>query len=158
MDAVPNLVSVVVLNWNGGEYVRACIDHVLGQSYPEIELIMVDNGSTDGSAAEMERTYQQVTLIRNQRNLGFAGGMNRGIQHAKGAFVLLLNTDAFLASTYVETVLRVMAERPEVGAAGGKIYQYIEGEKTSIIDSVGHLLQKRIAHDFSCRGLEDTVS
>ena len=73
MSVAPNLVSIVILNWNGGEYVRACIDHVLNQTHPAIELIVVDNGSTDGSDDEIERAYCQVTLIRNQENLGFAG-------------------------------------------------------------------------------------
>jgi len=155
MSVAPNLVSIVILNWNGGEYVRDCIDHVLNQTHPAIELIVVDNGSTDGSDDEIERAYRQVTLIRNRENLGFAGGMNRGIEHAAGGFVLLLNMDAFLAPTYIEAAMRALAQRPEVGAVGGKIYQLVDGQKTSIIDSVGHLLQKRIAHDFSLRGLEE---
>jgi GT2 family glycosyltransferase len=154
MNTIPSLVSVVILNWNGGESIRDCIDHVLDQTYPDVELIVIDNGSTDGSAEGVEQAYPRAILIRNQRNLGFAGGMNRGIEYATGEFVLLLNTDAFLAPIYVEAVLCAIAERPRVGAAGGMIYQHVDGEKTAIIDSVGHLLRKRIAHDFSYRGME----
>lgn len=155
MQTIPGLVSVIVLNWNDGTYVCDCIDHVLAQTYPSVEIIVVDNASTDGSADEIARLYNQITLLRNQKNLGFAGGMNRGIEHTAGEFVLLLNTDAFLAPTYIEAVMRALAERPEVGAAGGKIYQLVGGQKTTVIDSVGHLLRKRIAHDFSLRGLEE---
>jgi GT2 family glycosyltransferase len=89
-------VSVIVLNWNGGETTRACLRSLAEIDYPNLSIIVVDNASSDGSADELA-LIGTIDLIRNSTNLGFTGGVNTGIRRAmeRGAdFVWLLNSDA----------------------------------------------------------------
>jgi GT2 family glycosyltransferase len=89
-------VSVVVLNWNGGEATGACLRSLAAMVYPNLSIIVVDNASSDGSADELA-CIETIDLIRNRTNLGFTGGVNAGIRRAmeRGAdYVWLLNSDA----------------------------------------------------------------
>ena len=72
--------SVVVLVWNGIEYLATCLDAVLAQEYPDLEVIVVDNGSTDGSPELVAERFPRVKLIRNERNRGFSAGNNKGLR------------------------------------------------------------------------------
>jgi GT2 family glycosyltransferase len=114
----------VVLNWNGGEDTLRAVESLRG-----VETIVVDNGSTDGSAAEVERRFPQVELIRTGANLGFAGGNNVGIRRAleRGAdWVLLLNNDAVADPGVAAALERAAAARPDAGLLACKLY--LEGD------------------------------
>lgn len=87
-------VSVVVPNWNGVDVIGACLDSLLAQSYLPAEIIVVENGSVDGSADFITTSYPKVKLIKEPINLGFAGGVNVGIKAAKSDYVWLFNNDA----------------------------------------------------------------
>ncbi len=109
----------VVLNWNGGEDTLAAL-----ASLGEVDTICVDNGSTDGSDAEVERRFPQVELIRRGENLGFAGGSNVGIRRAleRGAdWVLLLNNDAVAEPGLPDALERAAAARPDAGLLACKV-------------------------------------
>jgi GT2 family glycosyltransferase len=109
----------VVLNWNGGDETPRALASLAG-----IETICVDNGSTDGSDAEVERRFPEVELIRNGANLGFAGGCNVGIRAAleRGAdWVLLLNDDAVAGPGLAEALERAAAARPDAGVLACKV-------------------------------------
>ena len=110
----------VVLNWNGGDDTLRALESLAG-----IETICVDNGSTDGSDAEVERRFPEVELIRTGENLGFAGGNNAGIRRAleRGAdWVLLLNNDAVAGEGIAGALERAAAARPDAGLLACKIY------------------------------------
>jgi GT2 family glycosyltransferase len=114
-----NLIAVV-LNWNGGEDMPRALASLRG-----IETICVDNGSTDGSDAVVERDFPEVELIRNGANLGFAGGSNVGIRRAleRGAdWVLLLNDDAVAGEGLAEALADAAAARPDAGLLACTIY------------------------------------
>ena len=115
-------VTVVVLNWNGFEDTRRCVESLRRLDYPSLSIIVVDNGSTDDSAARIEAELPEVELIRSERNLGFAGGVNLGIRRAlegDAAYVWLLNNDA-TAEPGTLSALVDEAERDEhVGIVGG---------------------------------------
>lgn len=114
----------VVLNWNGGEDAPRALESLRG-----IEAICVDNGSTDGSDAEVERRFPEVELIRTGANLGFAGGNNAGIRRAleRGAdWVLLLNQDAVAGPGLAAALERAAAARPDAGLLACTIY--VEGD------------------------------
>jgi hypothetical protein len=117
------LVSVVILNWNGGDYLRRCVESVLETDYPRnlIEVIVVDNGSTDGSAKSIKKMYPQVKLIENKRNLGFCVGNNVGIRNASGDLIILLNNDTIVDNAWIKEILK-KAEDPRVGIIGCKLY------------------------------------
>jgi GT2 family glycosyltransferase len=110
----------VVLNWNGGADTPRALESLAG-----IETICVDNGSTDGSDAEVERRFQNVELIRTGANLGFAGGNNVGIRRAlerDADWVLLLNNDAVAGEGIAAALARAAAMRPDAGILACKIY------------------------------------
>jgi GT2 family glycosyltransferase len=131
------LVSIVILNWNGISLLKNCLDSVFNQTYSPIEVITVDNGSTDGSI-EILKDYD-LKLIENNENLGFAKGINIGIRHSKGEYILPLNNDVVLDKNYVSELVKVMENDLQVGSAAGKLIWAGTG---GLIDSAGHSLHK----------------
>lgn len=124
------LVSIIILNWNGLKYIHQCIDGVLKQTYPNIEVLFVDNASTDTSLIECKERYPSFSFIESATNLGFTGGMNLGIKHAKGDFVLLLNTDVYLRNDYVQSCVELMNSNPDVACTAGWEYKWRDFEFT----------------------------
>ena len=127
-------VSVIILNWNGGDYLMRCVDSVMKTDYPGdlLEVIIVDNGSIDGSARLAKKMYPQIKLIENGRNLGFCVGNNIGIKHSSGDIVVLLNNDTIVDRNWIKEILKY-AQDPRVGIIGCKLY--FPG--TKIIQSLG---------------------
>jgi len=128
MDAV---VSIVVVTWNSAAFLPRCLDGITQQTYQDTELIIVDNASGDGPVFPAN-----ATLIRNDRNLGFARAANQGIAVARGDFVLLVNPDAYLTPEYVERLMRAING---AGAATGRLMRARGAaiEPTGAIDSMG---------------------
>lgn len=89
------MVSVIILNYNGKEYLGDCLNSLLGQSYKEFEIILFDNASSDDSLSFISDNYNdsKIRFIRSEKNLGFAGGNNEAIKHASGDLIVLLNND-----------------------------------------------------------------
>jgi GT2 family glycosyltransferase len=121
-------VSVALANWNGAAHIGRCLEAVFGQSHPVGEVVVVDNGSTDGSREWVGQHYPQITLLQNPRNQGFAAGYNRAIAACTRAHVLVLNVDVFLAPDFVEQALPGFARTPAVAAVTGRIFQEGTGE------------------------------
>lgn len=122
---------VVVLNWNGGDLVCATIESALASVPSPAGIILVDNGSTDGSDLVVEHQFPTVTVIRNGINLGFAAGTNIGIRYAleNGADgVLLLNNDAVLADSALTTMCSALLAEPRRGVVVPKIYARAPGQ------------------------------
>ncbi len=113
-------ISVVVLTWNGLAYLPACLESLLAQDYPAFEVIVVDNGSTDGTPQWLAEHFPGVRLICNERNLGFAGGNNAGLRVAKGDLLVLLNNDTEVHAGWLSALAAAFAE-PTVGIAGCKL-------------------------------------
>ena len=111
--------SIVVLCWNGMEFLVACLDAVLDQDYAEFEVIVVDNCSGDGSADFVAGQYPAVRLIRNEYNLGFAGGNNVGIRASTGDVVVLLNQDTVVRPNWLAALAGTFKD-PGIGVAGCK--------------------------------------
>ncbi len=114
-------VSVVILNWNSDDMGADAVDSVAVQTWPEVEIIVVDNASTDDSLDQILARHPDVTVVRNDTNLAFARGMNSGIAVATGTYVLPLNCDATLSPTYVATLVDVLDREPRAAAAGGLV-------------------------------------
>ena len=112
--------SVVVISWNGASRLGGCLDALLAQIGPDDEIIVVDNGSTDSSTALVHQQYPQVRMIENQRNLGFAGGYNVGVQAAQSEYLLLVNQDVVVREGWLEAMLAALAS-PDVGIVGCKL-------------------------------------
>jgi GT2 family glycosyltransferase len=130
-------VYLVVLNWNGKDIVEKCLDSLKKQS-PPVETIVVDNGSTDGSAEIIEKKYPVVHLIKKSKNHGFAGGVNIGIKHAikNGAeAIALFNNDAIADKEWLAGLISTLDSDSKIGIATGKLMQ-LDGNH---IDSTGDL-------------------
>jgi GT2 family glycosyltransferase len=112
--AAPDL-SVVVVNWNGADYLGDCLASAVA---PGREVIVVDNGSSDASEAEVRSFGEDVVWIANGANLGFSTAANRGLRAARGRHVLFLNPDARANEPAIEAASSVIASRPEVGLVG----------------------------------------
>ncbi|MDD3643093.1 MAG: glycosyltransferase family 2 protein [Candidatus Krumholzibacteria bacterium] len=119
-------LAVIVLNWNGAAVIGPCLDSLSRVERPPLSVIVVDNGSTDGSAATVRERYPWAELIENGENLLFAGGNNVGIRRAleRGASaVLLLNNDTEVDPEFAERLLGAFGD-PSTGIAGPRIYYH----------------------------------
>lgn len=121
------LVSVVMINWNRKETVRQVLNRMLCQTYPSYEIIMVDNGSDDGSADMVEREFPQVRLIRLMENAGIKG-YNIALQNASGEFIIIIDSDSFLEDEGITKIVRKFQQYPKLGALGCKVYYYPSGK------------------------------
>ncbi len=133
------LVSVIVVNWNGKAYLGACLTSLCNQTFLDFELIVVDNGSTDGSVEIVRSHFPDCLIIQNTSNYGFARGNNQGIEKAKGRYIVLLNNDAEAESHWLEELVKVAEEDQRIGMLASKIY--LQGGH-KIIDNVGHLIYR----------------
>jgi GT2 family glycosyltransferase len=123
------LVYVMMLNWNDAENSIACLDSVYKLDYANFRVLVVDNGSQDGSVAEICNTFPQVEIVSNKENLGFAGGANVGLQYARQQgtdFVLFINNDTVLAPSMLREMITVAQSQPQAGLLTPKIYYYDE--------------------------------
>lgn len=111
-------LSVIIVNWNGLRYLQECLDSLVLQLPPDAELIVVDNGSTDGSVDFLQHYQPALTLVLLPQNLGFAGGVNAGFRVANGDLLFLLNNDAFVEPNCVSELLAAAEQYPQVGSFG----------------------------------------
>jgi len=126
----------VVVNWNRKELLCACLDSLKRQAEAAFEVIVVDNGSADGSA-EMAAAEFGVRVIRNRENRGFCAANNQGIAAAQGEFVALINNDAEAAEGWLAALHRACSGAPDIGMAASKVLVW---EDPSRIDKAGHLI------------------
>jgi GT2 family glycosyltransferase len=127
-------VSVVIPNWNGERFLRGCLQSLREQTFKAFEVILVDNASTDGSLALVEKEFPEVRVVKLVRNLGLTGGANAGIKAAQGEVIALLNNDAEAHPNWLESLWDALQRHPEAGMAASKILLY---DRRSIINSAG---------------------
>ncbi|MEG1759212.1 MAG: glycosyltransferase family 2 protein [Alistipes sp.] len=118
---MPPLVSIISVNYNGLTLTCALIDSLRAHLTLPFELIVVDNGSRENEAAVLRQKYPEITVLRSDRNLGFAGGNNLGLRVARGEYVFLLNNDTELEEDTLGFLCETLRTRPEVGAVCPKI-------------------------------------
>src|SRR5581483_7112957 len=117
------IVSVIVVSFNGAADLAPCLGSITRQTFPALELLVVDNASVDGSAALAQRDFPRARLIRNEANLGFAAGCNRGIALARGRILFFVNQDAVLHDGCVNAVVSAFETYPDAGIIGCKNYE-----------------------------------
>ncbi|HTQ55255.1 MAG TPA: glycosyltransferase family 2 protein [Bryobacteraceae bacterium] len=135
MTPAPPEISVAVVNWNRRDYLRACLESLTRQRDARFEVIVVDNGSRDGSA-EMAREEFGARVIANAENRGFCAANNQAFAAARGAFIALLNNDAEAEPDFLAALRRAF-DAPEVGMAAAKVLVYEDPRR---IDKAGHLI------------------
>ena len=132
------LVSIVIINWNGIRFIDRCIKSVLSSTYKNIEIIVVDNASTDGSPEYVSKRYPNIRLIKNARNVGYARACNIGIKYAKGDIIAILNNDVWVEPSWLEPLIKILSN-PRIGVTGPVI-----ADPDNRVQNLGYLLH------FSC--------
>jgi GT2 family glycosyltransferase len=127
-------VSCIVVNWNGGAMLHDCLASIHAQDFTDREVILVDNGSTDGSCEAAQRDFPEITILRQAENLGFAEANNLALKVTRGEFVALINNDVILEHGWLREMVNGLHARPEAGAAASLIVQAQDLEAT---DSAG---------------------
>lgn len=143
--ATPPVVSIIVLNYNGiiNEHLPDCLASLNQQTYRQIEIIVVDNASTDNSNDFLESHYQQITLIKNKQNTGFCQGNNIGYAQASGQFIFFLNNDTITAPDCVEQLVEAAELFPQAGVFSPKLKRPSPTPSSSqLVDSAGLLLRR----------------
>lgn len=133
------LVSVIIPNYNGLTYLgvglKECLDSVIECNYPHVELIFVDNGSTDGSPIFVEENYRdKIVVIKNAHNLGCAEGYNTGIRASEGEYLALISNDMVVDRNWLEPIVKLMELDRRIGLAGCKRLRY---GANRLLDGIG---------------------
>lgn len=128
------LISVIIPNWNGARFMPGVLDSLAAQTYPRVEVIVVDNASPDDSVALIERDYAWVRQVLLDENRGLTGGVNAGIAVAQGEIIALLNNDAEADPAWLEELARALVAHPEAGAAASKMLLY---DQPDVLNSAG---------------------
>jgi len=125
-------ISILLLNWNNWKDTKQCLESLRHITYPNFDIILVDNGSSDDSLSNMQifkdkNTELKISILKNKQNLGFGGGNNIGINFAlnnNSDYVLLLNNDTSVASDFLESMIAVTEDNPKVGLVSPSIFFY----------------------------------
>ncbi len=118
------LVTVAIVNWNGREDLGNCLKAVYQQTYRPFEVVLLDNGSTDGSVAFVQKQFPKVRIIANAQNEGIATATNQVFQAARGKYIASLHNDALPDKKWLATFVRAIEARPEVAAIEGEVRHY----------------------------------
>lgn len=122
-------VSIIILTWNGINHIVDCLESVQKSTYLDYEIIVVDNGSKDGTPEMISKKFPQVKLILNKKNLGFTGGNNQGVKQAKGDIFFLLNDDTKIHFDLIKNLVKELESSSKIGIVGPKIYYMDEPNK-----------------------------
>ena len=123
------LISIITVNWNGKKYLDELFSSLAGLNYPaeKLQIIMVDNNSTDGSIAFVEKKFPNVEIIPLKENMGYAGGNNEGLRRARGKYIALINNDCIADPDWLCEMLSIFknsSDDAKIGAVGSKVVFY----------------------------------
>lgn len=131
-------VSAIVVNWNGREHLELCLGSLRRQTLPAVEIVLVDNGSRDGSVDLVRHRFgNAVRVITLAENVGYAAGLNAGIRAARGRYLLALNSDTEVAPDALQYLVSRADSWPDTGMFAPKILAF---DRRDVLDNVGHLL------------------
>ena len=116
-----DLVSVTIVTYNSGRFIRRCVESVLSQEHPNIEVLVVDNASTDGTRKILDQFDGRVRVFFNDENLGFAAAQNQAIGQARGPWILTLNPDVLLMPEFIGALVEAGRLDPKTGTVCGKL-------------------------------------
>lgn len=131
------LLSIIILNYNSGDYLAGCVGSILSSTYKNLEIIIVDNNSQDSSHKKCKKLFPEIILIENKKNLGFCEGNNIGIKESKGEFVMILNPDTRIENNSFDELLSAYLKNGE-GLYQPKIMFM---DDPNVINTVGNFTQ-----------------
>lgn len=121
MNKKEALVSIILVNYNGIEHLQKCLPTLARQIYKNVEVVLVDNASVDGSVDWVKRTYPKIKIIINKKNLGFAEANNVGYKYTRGDYILLLNNDTKATPNFIVESLKLFETDDKIGCVQSKI-------------------------------------
>ncbi len=128
------MVSVIIPNYNGEHFLKACLEALKRQTFDDMEVILVDNASTDDSIKLAKELYREIRVIELHDNTGFAYAVNRGIEAAKGEYVLLLNNDTIVFPNFVKNQYKMIKGKPDVFSCSALM---IQNQNHELVDDAG---------------------
>lgn len=128
------MVSVIIPNYNGECFLKECLEALKRQTFDDMEVILVDNASTDDSVRLAKELYQEIRVIELDDNTGFAYAVNRGIEAAKGEYVLLLNNDTIVFPNFVKNQYKMIKGKPDVFSCSALM---IQNQNHELVDDAG---------------------
>jgi GT2 family glycosyltransferase len=137
---VKDSVSVTIVTYNSGRFIKRCLESVLEQKYPHMEVVVIDNASTDGTVDLLEPFADRCRIYYNDKNIGFAAAQNQAIELAKGEWVLTLNPDVLLQSSFIQALVEASHVDPKVGTVCGKLLSIrasFDLPEKQLVDSTG---------------------
>jgi GT2 family glycosyltransferase len=143
------LVSITLVTTNDSKHIPRCLTSLLSQDYTPLELVVVDNASSDGSRGMFKRLPFPVEVVCNDQNMGFSASQNRAIAHSHGEWILCLNPDTRLESNLITELVRAGELNPAIGIVCPKILRLVEAQEPNVpprIDSTGGYFTKDLRH------------
>lgn len=131
------LVSIIILNWNGKKWLQQLLPSLKKITYKPLEVIVVNNGSTDDSAEYIKKSHSYIKILELKKNVGYAGGNNRGVKSATGKYILLMNNDTLVTNDFVAPLVKAMEKDNTIGMLQPQIRSLIDRDA---LDSVGSYL------------------
>lgn len=140
-DTTPRagLASIIIPNWNGAAHLPTCLKALFTQTYRPLEVLLVDNASSDDSLALVARDFPQVRLLPQTRNLGFTGACNAGLRAAQGEVLILLNNDTEAAPDWLAEVMAAFARHPRAGSLASKMLLF---DRRDTLHAAGDLFRR----------------
>lgn len=144
-----DLVSVTVVTYNSGRFIKRCLESVLEQKYPNLEVVVIDNASTDGTVDLLEQFSDQCRIYYNDQNIGFAAAQNQAIALSRGEWVLTLNPDVLLLPNFIQALVDAGQVDPKVGTICGKLLTIrptFDLPEKELVDSTGIYFTPMLRH------------
>jgi GT2 family glycosyltransferase len=144
-------VSIVILNWNGIKYITQFLPIVIENSnIPEVEIVFVDNASTDNSVEFVRTHFNKLKIIQLEKNYGFALGYNKALEQLDSEYYIILNSDVEVSNNWIVPILEYMDSNPDVGACMPKLHEYYNRDNFEYAGAAGGYIDK-YGYPF-CRG------
>ncbi len=147
--ALTELVSVTVVTYNSGRYIKRCLESVLEQKYGNLEVVVIDNASTDGTGDILEQFADRCRIYYNAENVGFAAAQNQAIALARGDWVLTLNPDVLLLPNFIHALVEAGHADPKTGTVCGKLLTIrptFDLPEQQLVDSTGIYFTPMLRH------------
>jgi GT2 family glycosyltransferase len=142
-------VSITVVTYNSGRFIRRCLESALAQDHPELDIIVIDNASTDGTTDILEHFEDRCTIVYNQENIGFAAAQNQAIRMSDADWVLTLNPDVLLETNFVSQLVAAGQIDKRAGAVCGKLLSLTSNfdlPEKALVDSTGIFFTPMLRH------------
>ena len=143
------MLSVTIVTYNSGRFIRRCLESVLEQRHPRLEVIVVDNASTDGTTDILEHFEDRCIVVYNEENIGFAAAQNQAISMSRGDWVLTLNPDVLLLPNFCSHLMQVADAHPRLGTVCGKLLMMdasFQIPDQQVVDTTGIYFNPMLRH------------